>query len=201
MSDVLYYIYLTTFLVGGTLMLGQLVLSLFGIGKDHDADHDADHDVDHDHDGDHDHHHGHHAGSATAMWFLTWLTLRTLTAAATFFGLGGLAAWRQGMDWGWGLAIAAAAGFGALLLVGSLMRALHKLKADGTVHIERAVGQPAVVYLSIPAGKSGAGKVTVVVQNRTMEYRAVTPHQELPTGAKVKVTAVVSPDTVEVVST
>ncbi len=203
----MYYFYLTTFLLGGTLMLGQLVLSLLGVGHGHD--HDADHDQGGDgHDQAHDNAHGHeqeqhghhHAPPSATSWFLSWLSFRTLTAALTFFGLGGLAAEGQGIDWPLALAIAVAAGLGALLLVGWLMRVMSTLKSDGTVHIERAVGQPATVYLTIPAGKSGAGKVTVIVQSRTMEYRAVTPDRELPTGARVKVTAVVGTDTVEVVA-
>jgi membrane protein implicated in regulation of membrane protease activity len=196
MNELMYYVFLSTFLVGATLMLGVFVLSLLGIGKDHDADHDSDHDHDHGHD--HDHHgHGSHGSGGGANWFLGWLTLRTLTAAGTFFGLAGLAA-LQGLDWTWSLAVACAAAVAAVVLVGSLMKAMHKLKADGTVRIERTVGQPATVYLSIPAAKSGAGKVTVIVQNRTMEYRAVTAGSELPTGAKVKVTAIVGSDTLEV---
>ena len=205
----LYYAYLIVFLVGGTLMLGQLLLSLVGVGHDHGGDshdfhgdHDLNHDHDHGHDHDQDNEHDHHHQStpSAASWFLGWLTVRTLTAAAIFFGLAGLAAEGQGLDWLWALAVAIAAGFGALVLVGTLMKSLHKLKSEGTVRIAHAVGQPATVYLTIPAGKSGAGKVTVVVQNRTMEYRAVTPNHELPTGTKVKVTAVIGSDTVEVVN-
>ncbi len=78
------------------------------------------------------------------------------------------------------------------------MRTLHQLKSDGTVRIQRAVGQNGTVYLSIPGQRSGAGKVTLCLQNRTVECQAVTPYQPLPTGSKVVVTAVVGPDTVEV---
>src|SRR6266542_2153923 len=88
---------------------------------------------------------------------------------------------------------------GALFGVAYLMRSLHRLKADGTVRIERAVGQNGTVYLTIPAQKAGVGKVTLSLQNRTVEYQAVTPHQQLPTGSKIVVTAVLGPDTVEVV--
>ena len=37
------------------------------------------------------------------------------------------------------------------------------------------------------------------VQNRTMEYQAVTPHAALPAGTKITVVAVVNSDTVEVI--
>jgi len=73
-----------------------------------------------------------------------------------------------------------------------------QLKADGTQRIDRAVGNTGTVYLSVPANQEGTGKVTVKVQNRTVEYLAVTRHQALATGTPVQVVAVVGPDTVEV---
>ena len=54
------------------------------------------------------------------------------------------------------------------------------------------------MYLRIPGAKAGAGKVHLMLQNRTVEYQAVTAGAELPTGAPVKVVAVVNSDTVEV---
>jgi len=91
------------------------------------------------------------------------------------------------------------AGGATLFAVAWLMRTLHRLKADGTVRIERAVGANGTVYVTIPGEKAGVGKVTLSLQDRTVEYQAVTPHQQpLPTGAKIVVTAVIGPDTVEV---
>ena len=84
------------------------------------------------------------------------------------------------------------------MLVAELMRALRGLRSDGTVRVERSVGQRGTVYLTIPGGKAGAGKVTLTLQNRTMEYQAITADQELPTGAKIVVVSVVGPNTVEV---
>ena len=70
---------------------------------------------------------------------------------------------------------------------------------DGTVKIERSVGQCGTVYIPIPGGRSGNGKIQVQVQNRIMEYQAVTSNPDkLPTGAKVVVVSVVTPTTVEV---
>jgi hypothetical protein len=80
------------------------------------------------------------------------------------------------------------------------MRGLIKLQSEGTIHIEGAVGQPGTVYLKIPGNKTGLGKVTLNLQNRTVEYQACTFQGDLPTGAKVVVVSVVSPDTVEVVA-
>lgn len=189
-------VYLTCALAGGTLLVCQFVLGLLGLGDHHDAA--GDHDV---HDaGGHDTHGGHDDHDTHNAWFVSVLTVRSLVAALTFFGLAGLAATVNfNQEPPLSLAIALAAAGVALFGVAYLMRALHRLKADGTVRIERAVGQSGTVYLTIPGQRAGVGKVTLTVQNRTLEYQAVTPHQQLLTGSKIVVTAVLGPDTVEVV--
>jgi hypothetical protein len=193
------YVYWTCFLVGSPLLVVQFLLSLLGFGHHHDAG--GDHDV---HGGDHDthasdHHDAHGAGhDSYVTWFVGLLTLRTIAAALTFFGLAGMRA-SLSLEAPVAFAVAVAGGAAAFAIVAWMMKMLNKLKADGTVRIERAVGKNGTVYLTVPAAKAGAGKVTLNLQNRTVEYQAITPAGELPTGAKVVVTAIVSPDTVEVV--
>ncbi|MCI0457861.1 MAG: hypothetical protein L0Z62_12915 [Gemmataceae bacterium] len=186
-------VYLVCALVGGTLLVAQFLLGLVGFGDHHDVT--GDHDVGMDHDAGHAVGHE-HAGA----WFLGVLTLRTVAAALTFFGLVGWALREPMGDELLTAAVATAAGLGALLAVAWLMKLLQKLQAEGTVRIERAVGRPGTVYLKIPARKAGPGKVTLMLQNRTVEYQAITAEEELPTGAQVVVVAVVSPDTLEVAS-
>src|SRR5262245_24724577 len=192
----MFWFYLVCLLLGATLMVCQFVLSLIGIGDHHDTDagHDF-HDVS-SHDAHHDAHHGDHEHQAS--WFVGVLTLRTIIAALTFFGIAGLAGYGK-LDPVPNLAVAVAAGVGALMLVATMMKSLHKLRAEGTARIERSVGQRGTVYLTVPGQKSGVGKVTLSLQNRTVEYQAVTPREPLPTGSKIVVTGVVSSDTVEVV--
>jgi hypothetical protein len=182
-------IFLVCAITGGTLLVCQFFLSLLGVGGHHDlGGHDMHVDTSHEvaHDAEH------------TSWLVGVLTFRAIVAALTFFGLAGLAARGLGFAPVPSLAIALAAGAGAIALVASLMRTLSRLRSDGTARVERTVGQTGTVYLSIPAHKTGAGKITVVVQNRTMEYQALTAGDELLTGARVLVTAVISADTVEV---
>jgi hypothetical protein len=55
------------------------------------------------------------------------------------------------------------------------------------------------VYVPIPGGKQSAGKVTVKVQERLVEYAAMTSADEkLSTGAKVVVVGVIGGNTLEV---
>ena len=76
---------------------------------------------------------------------------------------------------------------------------LYRLRAEGTARIDRALGHTATVYLSVPGHKSGAGKVHLNLQNRTVECQAVTAQEPLPCGTKVVVVGLAGPDTVEVV--
>ena len=119
-------------------------------------------------------------------------------AALAFFGLAGLAAQSAEASTPTTLLVAVAAGAAAMAAVYWMMRGLQELRADGTVRIQRAVGQHGNVYLRVPANRSGSGKIQFNLQNRTMEYLAVTAGPELPTGTKVVVVGVVNPTTLEV---
>jgi membrane protein implicated in regulation of membrane protease activity len=179
--------------IGTVVIILQLALSLFGIGADHEAHFipDAVHDA------------GLGEGQAHvedhSTDFLKILSFRSLVAALAFFGLGGLAATELGFTAQLALMLALLAGAAAMVLVAWLMKLLTGLRSEGTVHIESAVGETATVYLTIPAGNQGSGKVTVSVQNRTMEYEAVTSHPEaLKTGSHVSIIGVTGPNTLEV---
>ena len=188
--------------IGGTILVCQFVMSILGLAGhevgdgdlgDIDVDHSAaGHDMGHDASGDHPH------GEHTSTWFFGVITFQTVVAAMTLFGLAGLAAGTSGWNAGATFILALAAGAGAMFGVHSLMRALHKLRADGTVRIAACVGRPGTVYLRVPASRAGAGKVHVNVQNRSVEFEAVTSADELPSGARVLVVGVVGPETVEV---
>jgi hypothetical protein len=190
--------------IGGTVFVGQFLLSAIGLAGDHDLSGDVG--GDHFDTGGHDGaaSEGHHEASSTehesaTSWFVGLLSFRTIVAGLTFFGLAGLATEASGAGAAGSLTVAAVAGMAALYVVAWTMRGINRLRADGTVHIENTVGQTATVYLTIPGHHTGKGKVTVTVQNRTMEYEAETAHDSLATGSLVTVAAVVGTDTVDVV--
>jgi hypothetical protein len=144
-----------------------------------------------------DHEVGH---DGAISWFISAFTFRSVVAATTFFGLGGMAGSAEGWNPATTFLIALAAGGGALFMVATLMQTLKRLKSEGTVRMERAVGEGGTVYLPIPGGKAGVGKVLLKLQNRTVECQAITAQADLAVGAKIMVVSLVSPDTVEVVS-
>ncbi len=175
--------------LGGALIVCQFLAGLLGIGGNgHDAEMHHDWSADTDHDG----------HLSTAEWFFGFLTFRAVSAAICFFGLAGLTARYYELPHSAQLASAALAGFGALYLVATLMRMLYRLKSDGSVRIKGAVGETGTVYLRVPARKAGAGKVTLNLQNRTVELEAFTADGELATGTPIRVVAVLGPNSVEV---
>jgi membrane protein implicated in regulation of membrane protease activity len=186
-------------IIGGTILVCQFFLSITGISDADDIDDgshvDAGADVDHVEAGHHDAH-PHHGTN----WFFGIITLRTVTAALTFFGLTGLAAGAGGATLPTSLMAAMAAGLAALYVVHWLMRSLALLRAEGTVRIDKAVGAVGSVYVRIPGRNSGRGKVTLTLQGQSVELSATTEQGPLSTGARIVVTRVTGPDAVEVVA-
>lgn len=189
-------VYWVCAVVGGTVMIVQFLLTLLGLG-DH-----GDHDVGGGHDfGGGDHGAGGHDAGHGTNWFFAVLSIRTIVAGLTFFGLTGMALQQAGsMDETSIAACALAAGAAAVMVVYWSLRWLSNLNADGTTYIDQTVGATGTVYLSIPGEKAGAGKVHVTVGNRRVEYKAMTPYANLPTGTPIVVLGVIDSGTVEVAS-
>ena len=189
------FVYLACAAVGGTLLVIQFVTTVVGLGGE-DVDFDVGANVPDDLD------FGDPGGDAAvygSTWIFTVISFKTLVAAFTFFGLAGMA----GQSAGWtnisALFVALVAGLSAMFMVHWLMQGLHKLNHDGSVRIERAVGKRGTVYVPIPPGKEGEGKVQMRLQNRIVELKAVPRQTEkLPTGASVEVVQILTPTTVEV---
>jgi len=224
----MWYVFMTCAVFGGTILVCQTLLTMIGFMGDsvdtdvaHDVGSDAGPDVGGDLAGDaggeiHGDFHGDaspnmvaaaHAAHDThvehghgTVWLFKMLSFRTIVAALAFFGIAGLAGLSADLSPLVVLVLAAAAGLAAMYGVFWLMQTLYQLRSEGTVRIERAVGLLGSVYLRIPAERSGSGKVTLNLQNRTMEYAAMTAGSELRTGSRVVVTGVIGPGILDVVA-
>lgn len=129
------------------------------------------------------------------------LSFQGLVAALTVFGLAGLAAISQAWAVWLVLPLALASALAASFLVATLLRVLMNMDSDGTIDIQDSIGSPGTVYLSVPGGSNGVGKVLITVRDRTMEYAAVTYQDaELHQGDAIVVVGVKNSDTLEVVS-
>src|SRR5262245_29446544 len=185
--------------VGGTVLICQFVLTVLGLSGDHSLDGGGGHDFTGDAaagahaagasgtEGDGHDAAGHHGSS----WLFAMISFRTLVAAAAFFGLVGLTAQSAEQPVGVQLLLATAAGLGAMYGVHWLVRTMGRLGEDGTQRVQAALGQEGTVYVPIPPAKSQAGKIQLKLQNRLVEYEAVTNNPErLATGTRVRVVAV-----------
>ena len=172
--------------LGGGVLVVQLLLGLLGVvdaGREVDAGA------------------GHAGGGAhTASEGLDLMSVRALSAGVAFFGLGGLAGMATPLGLLAAIPLALVAGTAAMFGTAVAMRWMLGFDDDGTVSIHGAVGATGTVYLTIPGERKGAGKVTLTLQNRIVEYQAVTSDAPLPTGAPIMVVDVVGPDTVHVVA-
>ena len=71
-----------------------------------------------------------------------------------------------------------------------IMRVIVGLGRDQTVKPEEAAGKTGQVYLTIPAKRSGKGKILISLGGATREFDAVTDGETLPNGAQIVVTKV-----------
>jgi hypothetical protein len=71
-----------------------------------------------------------------------------------------------------------------------MMKQLSRLAEDNTFRIADTVGLTAQVYLTVPASKSGKGKIQISVRGSVHEIEAVTDGARLETGRMVRVDSV-----------
>ena len=82
----------------------------------------------------------------------------------------------------------------ALVLL--LFKWLSGMQQAGNINVfQSAVGCEGKVYLTIPAERSGSGKVQITLNNSVREYEALTDGDVLKTGTRIRVTEVISADT------
>ena len=169
--------------IGGGLLVLQVLMMLVG-GGDTDFDGDVSPDMD--------------VGDMAASTVLFQLSLKTVIAFVTFFGLAGMACVQAEVSHSTTVVVALVAGLAAFVMVGYLMQLMLSLQSKGNVDLKSAIGQSAKVDLRIPGKRSGTGKVAVVVGGRLKTQKAVTSGDAIPTGADVVIEGMAAPDTFEV---
>ena len=180
-------------------MIVQIILLAIGSG-DNDATFDSDtsvDDVDTINDG----------GVGLTIFGLRILTVRSIIA---FLAVGSWLTFAlfYSIEF-WAIIPGVAAGVAAAFAIALFFKATEKLQNSGNLNVENTVGKTAEVYLTVPAARSGAGKVNVYVQERYAEMEAVTDSDTpLKTGERVKIvgtmgegTVVVAPFAADVIST
>lgn len=167
-------IFWTIAIIFSILFVLQLVSSIIGI--DFDGDMEFDGGLDSDFDGDYD-----------LDPSFTLFSIRSIIAFFTFFGWVGVITLSGGMDIKTAIIVSFLSGIIALFFVAFILFQLVRLAEVGTIEIEDALGKYGKVYLPILANRKGTGLVTVEIGGKTMELRAVTDGNKLPTGTIIYV--------------
>jgi len=153
----------------------QLIMTFIGGDVDHDTDTNMDHHVDAD-------------GGGFQIF-----TIKNLIAFFTLFAWSGLACIEGGYTLATILIISIISGIIMMLIMASLFYYISKFAYSGTMEFKNAIGETGHVYLSIPAKKSGVGKVQVKVQGALRTLDAMTEDAEnIKTGSLITVTEIIN---------
>jgi len=167
------------------VLLVQTVLMLIGFGEDADGIGDMDGDAEFDA-GDLD-----DISDLDGLGDLRVFTVRGIIAFFVVFGWVGVAMLSAGVNLYITILSAAACGLLMMVAIAYLFRAVMKLRSDGNTDNRNALGTAGKVHLTIPASRSGEGKVHIMLQGSYVERNAVTDSEEpIPTGSEVVVVGV-----------
>jgi membrane protein implicated in regulation of membrane protease activity len=179
------------------LFAWQVLATLFGhLGGGDQVDagaHDAagaGHDVAGDHAA-----HGGQAAESIATFKL--LSVRSLTSFGLLFGWAGVLYQRAGLSQNMTILYSLLWGCLGMLIVSALFYFFMRMTESGTRRLSSAIGQPATVYMDIPAG--GSGQVRVLCGGSISFISArVAGGEALKAGTPVVVKRIIGPNAVEV---
>ena len=128
---------------------------------------------------------------ASGLDGLRIFTVRGIVAFFVVFGWVGAALAAAGAKIYVSIPVSAVCGFAMMLVLAFLLRAVMKLRSDGNADNRNAVGVSGRVQLTIPASRSGEGKVHVMLQGSYVERGAITDDENaIPTGSEIVVVGV-----------
>jgi uncharacterized membrane protein YjfL (UPF0719 family) len=141
---------------------------------------------------------GHEPGTAVeSVATFKLLSVRSVTAFGLLFGWAGVLYLRSGIGQNPTLLYSVLWGVVGMLIVSAIFYFLMRMTETGTRRLATALGQPATVYMDIPAG--GAGQIRVMISGAVSFVSARAAGGEaLKAGAPVVVKRLIGPNTVEV---
>lgn len=130
---------------------------------------------------------------------LRLITVRGMVAFFSVGGWAGIAALRLGASHIASVLIALVFGIAALFIVALFFKWIMKIRHNGTMRVSNAVGSVGEVYITVPANRSGTGKVNVMLQSQLTELTAVTDaDRHLRYGEQIRVTGTLGENTLVV---
>ncbi len=120
---------------------------------------------------------------------LRLFTIQGFVAFFTVFSWTSIVSIKSGTYEPLGLFIGAVLGLAVMVLIAKIIQISRRLTENGAVDIRNSIGEIGTVYVPIPAGGAGQGKVVLKVQNRFGEFNAVTlGDSELASNTQIRVT-------------
>lgn len=184
------------------IFLIQIMLTLFGFGQggegsglsdtsgldmDMDLDLDLDLDVDFSQPVDAGADAG-NGGETADLGALRLFSLQSVIAFLTVFSWTAIIAYHAGLSGVVSVLAGFVFGIGTMFGVAKIIQLTARLAASGNISLKNALGQTAQVYLPIPAGGAGEGKVNLTLQERFIEVNAITDGDTpIPAGAFARV--------------
>jgi hypothetical protein len=164
------------FVIGCTFTLFMLIkIIMMFVGSDGEVDSD-----------------GVSAYSGANLFGLNILTFRAVSAFLSIGSWTILALNMMEVDVLYSTLVGIGAGCLAAFSVAWIMYKITALQTTGNLEIKYVLGKSGEVYLTIPKAKSGSGKVSVYLEDRYVEFEAVTEGDvPLPTGTSIKVTGMI----------
>lgn len=165
-------------IIGSFVFCIQTLLTLIGIDHDFDIDTGADFD-----------------GDTTDFGGLSLFSIRSVVNFFVGFGWAGVCLKDAISNYILLVVVSVIVGlaFGSLWFF--IRRKMMRLESNGAYRIKDAVGKVCSVYLRIPGGKTGTGKVQISLGGSVHELAAVTEGEEISTGTKVKVLSLLDDET------
>jgi membrane protein implicated in regulation of membrane protease activity len=142
-------------------------------------------------------HAAHAAQAIESIATFKLLSVRSVTAFGLLFGWAGVLYQRAGVTQNLTILYSLLWGLVGMLIVSALFYFFMRMTESGTRRLSSAIGQPATVYMDIPAG--GSGQIRVLCGGTISFISARCAGGEaLKAGTPVVVKRIVGPNTVEV---
>lgn len=121
-----------------------------------------------------------------------FLSLKNICAFFSVFGWVGLICFNSDINVYLSTLIATLSGVVIMLIMATIMYYMGKLAENGILDMNNAKGKIATVYLTIPAKRSGLGKVQVKVQGYQTLDAFTDEDQDIATGSMVTIVDVIN---------
>lgn len=166
------YLYISIF--SSVIFLVQTVFTFIDLGEGFELDADFDGEIDAD------------LSTSIGLPFKIF-TVRGIIGFLLLFGWSGFLFSKNGFENYLTIILSILCGFIMMLIIGLIYYFGEKLGESGNISLDNAIGKEGQVYIPIPEGNSGTGKISIIINESLQVLDAITYKGELKSGDIVKV--------------